>query len=290
MPDWLDHLHTLQNCNFEVQSHYCEDTDFRLVIPEGAIPVGDSITIDIGVALFGPFQYPPNIRPVSPVFWVSVRGQQNYQFLKPLRVTMEHCLNVSGCDDAGIVDAGLQFMKADASPNASGKHEFSPAAEDQDFLTKSFHGILVDRFTAVCICASATPDTARQVAYQLSVVHPTPVRANGTCHTVHFITSFSLKYCLSKLKEHYPSELFSFLSKKFMFDYTQNEKALSMDFTAPTTTNWFIDPTTTTEVSYIPRQYCSQQYCMSLLCNRKIALLNITLIYVAITASSDIYK
>ena len=218
--------------------------------------MGDSITIDIGVALFGPFQYPPNIRPVSPVFWITVRGQENYQFLKPLRVTMEHCLDVSHCDDAGIVDAGLQFMKAGPTPHASGKYEFSSAAEDQDFLTESFHGSLVDRFTAICICASATPDTVRQVTYQLSVVHPKPVRANGTCHTVHFITSFYLKYCLSKLKEHYPSELYSFQSKKFMFDYTQNEKALSIDFTAaPTTTNWFIDPTTATKVSQQGSEY-----------------------------------
>ena len=245
----LDHLHTLQDCNSEVRSYYNEENDFRLVIPEGAIPVGDSITIDIGVALFGPFQYPPNIRPVSPVFWVSVRGHQNYRFLKPLRVTIEHCLNLSGCDDAEIVDVGLQFMKACPAPNTSGKYVFLSAAEDQDFLTQSFHGSLMDRFTAVCICASATPDTVRQTAYQLSVVHPTPVRANGTCHTVHFITSFSLKYCISKLKEHYPSELFSFLSKRFMFDCAQNEKALSMDYTAPATTNWFIDPNTATKVS-----------------------------------------
>jgi hypothetical protein len=225
------------------------------VIPEGAIPVGDSITIDIGVALFGPFQYPPNIRPVSSVFWVSVRGHQNYRFLKPLRVTIEHCLNLSGCDDAEIVDVGLQFMKACPAPNTSGKYVFSSAAEDQDFLTQSFHGSLMDRFTAVCICASATPDTVRQTAYQLSVVHPTPVRANGTCHTVHFITSFSLKYCISKLKEHYPSELFSFLSKRFMFDCAQNEKALSMDYTAPATTNWFIDPNTATKINVADIEY-----------------------------------
>ena len=49
-----------------------EWNDFTLKIPQGAIPEGESLTIDIGVALYGPFQYPEGLRPVSPVFWICV--------------------------------------------------------------------------------------------------------------------------------------------------------------------------------------------------------------------------
>ena len=125
IPVWFEPICTLCGCTNNKQEHYDEENDFRLVIPEGAIPEGESITIDIGVALFGPFQYPPNIRPVSPVFWVSVRGHPNYQFLKPLTVTLEHCLNLHSGDVAEIVNVGLQFMKAGPSPNTSGKQKIN---------------------------------------------------------------------------------------------------------------------------------------------------------------------
>ena len=63
---------TLPHCTSEGIEYNDEWNDFTLKIPQGAIPEGESLTIDIGVALYGPFQYPEGLRPVSPVFWICV--------------------------------------------------------------------------------------------------------------------------------------------------------------------------------------------------------------------------
>ena len=221
---WFEPVCTLRECTHSKQEYpyYNEDNDFWLVIPEGAIPVGDNIIIDIGVALFGPFQYPPNIRPVSPVFYISVRGQNNYRFLKPLRVTLGHCLKLS--DDSNLPALGLTFMTAICN---EGRCLFSATSENQDFLTDFSRGTLEDHFQCVSICANTLPPTSKLVRYRLSVSNPREVKANGHNHTVHLITTFSLKYCTSKLKKAADSaSMFFRVSKEFMFNYASNDVAL----------------------------------------------------------------
>ena len=85
IPEWFS---PVAQCTHDGRSYFDECNDFGLEIPEGAIPEGESITIDIGVVLYGPFQYPEGLRPVSPVFWVCVRDQKLPQFLKPVKVTI----------------------------------------------------------------------------------------------------------------------------------------------------------------------------------------------------------
>ena len=80
MPDCMTLVSTLSDCTSEGLQYVDEANDFSLEIPEGAIPEGERLTIDVGVALFGPFKFPEGLRPVSPVFWVCVRDNPNFKF------------------------------------------------------------------------------------------------------------------------------------------------------------------------------------------------------------------
>ena len=115
IPTCFTPVATLSQCTHDGRWYYDELNDFDMKIPAGAIPEGESITIDIGVALYGPFQYPEGPRPVSPVFWVCVRDQKDFQFLKPVKVTISHCLNLESHDD--IKSLGLTFLKGDHEMN-----------------------------------------------------------------------------------------------------------------------------------------------------------------------------
>ena len=115
IPTCFTPVPTLSQCTHDGRWYYDEHNDFGLEIPAGAIPEGESITIDIAVALYGPFQYPEGLRPVSPVFWVCVCDQKEFQFLKPIKVTIPHCLNLENCDN--IESLGLTFLKADHEMN-----------------------------------------------------------------------------------------------------------------------------------------------------------------------------
>ena len=111
IPRWLHPVTTLADCTSGGRSYYDEHNDFRLEIPEGAILKGERVTIDIGVALYGPFQYPKGLRSVSPVFWACVRGCENFRFLKPVKITIEHCLRLDRHTDTHSL--GLTFLKGD---------------------------------------------------------------------------------------------------------------------------------------------------------------------------------
>ena len=67
IPAHMTLITTLSDCTTEGRKFTDSTNDFSLEIPEGAIPEGERLTIDVGVALFGPFQFPEGLRPVSPV-------------------------------------------------------------------------------------------------------------------------------------------------------------------------------------------------------------------------------
>ena len=56
IPTCFTPVATLSQCTHDGRWYYDEHNDFGLEIPAGAIPEGESISIDIGVALYGPFQ------------------------------------------------------------------------------------------------------------------------------------------------------------------------------------------------------------------------------------------
>ena len=136
--------------------YHNEQNDFRLKIPEGAIPEGQRVTIDIGVALYGPIRWPQGFRPVPPVFWICVRGRNDFQFRKPVEITIDHCLRLDRGTD--IQSLGLTFVKARHSQNNSGKYELSPANGAQDFHSDLCHGTLTtNHFCCLCICSNTKP-------------------------------------------------------------------------------------------------------------------------------------
>ena len=108
-PECVKPTATLSECTNKGVKYYDEANDFSLEIPEGAIPEGETVTIDIGVALYGPFQYPEGLRPVSPVFWLCVRDKKFFHFLRPVAVTIPHFLDLENHND--IESLGLTFLK-----------------------------------------------------------------------------------------------------------------------------------------------------------------------------------
>ncbi|CAI8025145.1 hypothetical protein GBAR_LOCUS14555, partial [Geodia barretti] len=57
-PLFVTLITTLSDCTSEGTIFTDEANDFSLEIPEGAIPEGEILTVDVGVTLFGPFQFP----------------------------------------------------------------------------------------------------------------------------------------------------------------------------------------------------------------------------------------
>ena len=142
---------TLPHCTCQGIEYNDEWNDFTLKIPQGAIPEGESLTIDIGVALYGPFQYPEGLRPVSPVFWICVGDKNYFHFLKPVEVTIPHFLTLDGEED--VQSLGLTFLKGEHEMGWKQKTHFQQAEGTASFRPGSVqtmvHYILTTSATSV---------------------------------------------------------------------------------------------------------------------------------------------
>ena len=197
IPTCFTPVATLLQCTNDGRCYYDEHNDFGLEIPAGAIPKGESITIDIGVALYGPFQYPEGLRPVSPVFWVCVRDQKDFQFLKPVKVAIPHCLNLESHDD--IESLGLTSLRGDHETNPEKMYQFQLAGDVCFESLKKYGMIKTTHFCSQCISCNETPNFFKKAKFCLYSVTPRVISPNERSFAF-FVITFLLKKCLATVK------------------------------------------------------------------------------------------
>ena len=165
IPVWFSPIASLLECTYVGKHYYDQDNDFGLVIPEGAIPRGRYISIDIGVEERRPFQYPKGLRPVSPVFWVCVRDQALSQFLKPVKLTIPHFLDLDHTES--IKSLGLTVLKADHKLNSQQLYDFKPVERETSFEPQKKFGVLqISHFCSLCI---ACKDTLKKAEFHINL-------------------------------------------------------------------------------------------------------------------------
>ena len=174
--------------------------NFSLEIPEGAIGEGERLTVDLQVALVGPFKFPKGLRPVSPVFSICVRDQK-IQFLKPVKVTIPHFLDLD--NDSDIQSLGLIFLKADHNKNSDALYEFQPTDEVADFKARKAHGVLkTSHFCSLCIGCKDGPEVLTKTSFCLTSVVPKCSISPGRKQSAYFFITFcNVSTCLSKVDE-----------------------------------------------------------------------------------------
>ena len=189
---------TLQNCT-STGLVFTDDTNgFTIKIDEGSIAEGDTITIDIGVALYGPFVYPKGMRPLSPIFWICVRENDSYEFKKPVRITLQHFLSIYSEEERAKM--GVCFAKACHNLNPARKYTFHRAAEKQLFKPKLRHGtIAANHFCFQCIVGNISELTLRNSNFCLFGTLPTTFVYDQPMYVFFYVTFF-LSACLETVR------------------------------------------------------------------------------------------
>ena len=199
IPKWFSPVATLLQCTHDGRHYYDETNDFSLEIPEGAIPEGETITIDIGVALYGPFQYPEGLRPVSPVFWLCVRDMQNFHFAKSVTVTIPHFLNLK--IHADIESPDLTLLKGDHELNSQQLHQFQKAERESFVEPVQKYGVVqITHFCSLCISSQISRKLAEREVFCLSAVTPHTFSLTQPSHAYFYIT-YMLSTCLRTVRE-----------------------------------------------------------------------------------------
>ena len=192
MPPFVDPIHILEcdSCGKEFSNIIHSIT---LRVPEGAIPDGVTVHIEAGVALYGPFQFPPGTRPISPIVWFCM--QENIPFEKPVEVILPHFLH-------NWEDLQLGFLKADHTTQTANdgekKYIFQPVNGSAEFLSENDRGFGVlstKHFCFLCIQANITRDQLPSKAwYCLSDVTPEPWPPTQKV-PIHFCVTFFMEAC-----------------------------------------------------------------------------------------------
>ena len=223
-------ISTLSDCTEEGREFTDVANNFSLEIPEGAIPEGRRLNIDVGVSLFGPFQFPESLRPVSPIFWVCVEDQRNFQFSNPITVTIPHFVDLK--NDVDIESLGLTFLKADHNKNSEGQYEFKALGGEMDF--KSECGVLrTTHFCSLCIAAKDTPRTLKNTQFCITAVLPRfSIPVCKRVDAYFFVTFLRLNTCLKKVEkliEKIPGTEKQYRIKKVPFKFCTEPKDPSLE-------------------------------------------------------------
>ena len=252
-PEYVTPTATLSHCTCEGIKYFDKINEFGLEIPAGAISEGKSITIDIGVALYGPFQYPEGLRPVSPVFWVCVRDQNHFRFLKPVKVTIPHCLNLESHDD--IESLGLTFLKGDHEMNPQQMYQFQPAEGGTLFNPHKRYGkFQTTHFCYLCISSKISRRAIQKAMFCVYAAIPCTMSPREPAY-VYFFVTFLLSTCLETLKKQISQipELHDHIVKKHDFQFFKRCRNPALGIVLPESSapGWTVGLQFNKEVSWL---------------------------------------
>ena len=125
-----------------------EDYGIKIDVAEGSILEAETVEVGVKALVGGQFKFPENTVLVSAVYAVSI----SKLLLKPLRIKMEHCVDLTGRPDLA---KHLKFAIAPTdAPHLS--YQFS-LLEEGEFDSDSCYGSICRyRFCLVCIVAEVT--------------------------------------------------------------------------------------------------------------------------------------
>ena len=172
---------------------YSSTHDFGFAIPEGAIPECDSINIEVGVTLTGPFDIPQGSKPVSPIVKLCVQQQPNFKFLKPVEVVLPHSLDLTSEEDRSKLQIG--FWKAGHTLNDNEEYEFEQMDVYNTRLKHQYGIVWTDHFCFLCICEGSRVTheiTAKACFYLVGY----KIMLNPTEWNVYFCVAYFLETCV----------------------------------------------------------------------------------------------
>ena len=198
VPECIQPTATLENCTSDGLEYRDPTNGFILSIGEGAIAEGDRLTIDIGVAMYGPFSYSEGTRRVSPVFWMCVRENASYKFIKPVKILIQHFLTIRSDEDTTAMK--LSFAKASHRQNYQKENRFHKVHDIQGFKPRTRYGtILTYHFCYQCIVAKISELTVRNTNFCLIGTVPNTFVYDRTMYVFFYVTFF-LDKCLETVR------------------------------------------------------------------------------------------
>jgi hypothetical protein len=177
---------------YSIRSH-----DITLSVPPAAIKDNATLDIEVAVMLNGPFVFPSNIRPISPVLWICSRNKA--LLCKPIEITLPHFIGALSGDEAKLL--GIHFMKAShyvpTLPDGTRRFTFDHIGTNSETSFASLSGRLKTRhFCFLCIVARECRSLYKRASYCLTRVDPIAWNLSRHKQEIYFVLSYYMKTCL----------------------------------------------------------------------------------------------
>ena len=189
--------HNLLECDSNGQDYTIENHDITLRIPEGAMAEGETVHFEVGVAMHGPFIFPENTQPVSPILWLC-QLEEDIELEKPFQVILPHYL--TGLSREMIEHHQVRFAKANHNDYTYVGNQMSYKFQTCDikplFASSGYksYGVLKSKHCCFyCLEAKVSNELAMDAGYCLVRIEhsPTPRRDE-----IYFTAIYFLDTCL----------------------------------------------------------------------------------------------
>ena len=204
--------HTLE-CDDTGLEHTIDGHNVTIRIPEGAIAAGEKLCLKVGVTMFGPFTFPENSWPISPILQLCP-SEINYNFRKPIIVILPHFVSKDTIEKSNPGD--VCFAKAKHCNTGQERRE-SYQFELVDIRpmfassgSRNFGVLEIKHCCYLCLMKDKNLDGAEYCLVQVE----RPLQQKSE---VHFLVSYFLDTCLQALDEQYPPETNNRNYKTFQF-------------------------------------------------------------------------
>lgn len=195
---FLHHEILESDCNgleYKIVNH-----DITIRIPPGAVAMKEKVHLEIAVTMCGPFYYPGNAQPISPILWLCLLNE-NIALKKPFEVEIPHFLTNLDKENAYHK---VGFAKANHNnytlENDQVSYHFLPCDEDCQFVHRenSGYGILrTNHCCFYCIQAEKSPELTLDTNYCLVRIRLQSLSLQVSKFKVYFVAAFFLRTCLT---------------------------------------------------------------------------------------------
>ena len=180
-------------------THQDEVHGISITVPPQAVRDGAEIEIEYAVAAVGPFIYPENLTPVSPILWVRVKGQEKLR--KPVKISIPHAVRVDHQNQSRL----LHVLCAQEERESFGfvrAHKVSRIQSDG--------GVLSTRLSKpqyfFCVAAVRCREVVSRTQYYLVKVTPTPIKISTVYYSwrLRFFVTYALPACIKVCPLYHP--------------------------------------------------------------------------------------
>ena len=190
--------HQILEVDYAGRNYTNVDHDFTLKIPEGAVAEGEKVHFEVGVAMYGPFNFPQGTKLLSPILWLCLL-EEAATLRKPVEIVLPHCLS-------GDVDQyGIGFLKANHSDyefydGCQILYTFRPLVTDKILVYRENQGYgitLIDHFCYLCLTAPDSEVVTENTNYCLARARMSS--SSESLQEVIFCALYHLPTCIKVL-------------------------------------------------------------------------------------------